>query len=73
MLCDNEAVYRNVLTPELTLKKKNVSILYHKCKEDVAFGVARIAKVGTAANLADMLTKMLVQIRHETLLNKFTY
>ena len=36
MLCDNEAVYRNVLTPELTLKKKNISIFYHNCTEAVA-------------------------------------
>ena len=36
MFCINEAVYKNALTPELTLKKKNISIFYHNCTEAVA-------------------------------------
>ena len=73
MFCDNETVYKNASTPESTLKKKNISICYHKFREAVAAGVARIAKEGTANNLVDMFTKMWVQIRRETLLDKFTY
>ena len=73
MFCENKAVYNNVSTPESTLNKKNVSICYRKCREAVAAGVARIDKEGTATNLDDLFTKILVQIRHEILLEKFTY
>ena len=38
------------------------------CKEAVAAGEAWIANEGTSKNLADLLTKMLVQIRREILL-----
>ena len=72
MFCDNEAVYKHMLTPESTLKNKNVIICYHKRREAVASGVAQISKEGTATNLADLFTKMLVQIRGENLLEKFT-
>ena len=73
MLCDNEDVYNNTSTPELTLNKKNVSICYYKCRKDVAAGVDRISKEGTATNLPDLLTKILVHIRRETLLYKLKY
>ena len=36
MLCDKKNVYKDALTPELTLKKKNISIFYHNCTEAVA-------------------------------------
>ena len=73
MICDNEYIYKNVSTPESTFKKKNVSICYHKCREAVATGVVYIAKEGTATNLANVFTRLMIQIRCETLLNKFTY
>ena len=73
MLCDNEAVYKNALTPESKLKKKKISIFYRKCREAVSDGVIWIAKYGKATKLADLFTQMLVQIRSETLLHKFTY
>ena len=73
MFCNNEAVYKNASTPELILKKKNVSICYHKFKEAVSNGVNRIAKEGKATNLADLFTKMLVQTRRKNLLDNFTY
>ena len=73
MFYNNGAVYKNTSTPESTLKKKNVSIFYHKHREAVAAGVARISKEGTGTNLDYLFTKMLVQIRSETFLDKFTY
>ena len=39
MFCDIESVYKNISTPDSTLKKKNGSIFCHKCREDVASGV----------------------------------
>ena len=73
MFCNNEAVYKNASTPELILKKKNVSICYHKFKEAVSVGVDCIAKEGKATNLADVFANMLVQTRRKNLLDNFTY
>ena len=73
MFCENEYVYKNVPTPKLTLKKKTVSICYNKCREAVADGVSRISKEVTATNLDNLSNKLLVQIRRETMLEKFTY
>ena len=49
VFCDNEAVYKNAsLTESSTLKKKHHSISYrHQCREAVAAGTVRAAKVGT--------------------------
>ena len=73
MFYDNEDVYKNKSTPEPTLKKWSVIIFHHKCTEAVSAGVSRTAKEGTATNLADLFTKMLAQIRRETMLENFTY
>ena len=70
---DNEYVYKNMSTPESTLKNKNISIFYHNYREAVAAGAAWIAKEGAFNNMADMFTKMLIHIRRETLLDNFTY
>ena len=59
MLSDNEAVVKNSTAPESTLKKKHNAISYHRCREAVAAGMVRIAKVGTKDNLADLATKSL--------------
>ena len=73
MFCENESFSNKVSTPEFKLKGNNVSICYHKCRETVATGVYQIAKEGTATNLANLFTKILVHIRRETLFDKFTY
>ena len=71
--CDNEAVYKNTVTPESTLKKKHHSISYHRCREAVAAGTMRVAKQGTEKNLADLFTKVLTGNRRQFLLERFTY
>lgn len=73
LFMDNEAVYQNTSVPESTLKKKHLSCAYHRCRKAVAAGTVRIAKEGTATNLADLFTKILVGPRHEELLDMFTY
>jgi len=52
-------VVKSAINPEATLKKKNVSIAYHKCRECFAAGVANIYFVYSVENLADLLTKVL--------------
>ena len=50
IFCNNEAVYKNASTPDSILKKNNVIVCYHKYREVVTSGVARIVKEGMAAN-----------------------
>ena len=73
VFCDNKAVYKNTSLPESTLKKKDHSIAYHRCREAVAAGTVRVAKEGTRTNLSDLFTKLLPQARRDELLDKFTY
>ena len=73
MFCDNVDVYKNASTPELKLKNNKISIFYHKCREAVAARLDRIDKDGKYTSLADLFTNILVHIRRETLLDKFTY
>ena len=52
VFCNNEAVFKNTSIPDSTLKKKHTSICYHRAREAVAARTMRVAKEGTAANLA---------------------
>ena len=73
VFCDNEAVYKNTVMPESTLRKKHHSIAYHKFQEAVASKKIRVSKKGTLENLADLLTRVLTAERRRFLLDKFTY
>ena len=73
IFCDNEAVYKNTVMPESTLKKKHHSIAYHRCRETVAAGTVRVAKQGTEKNPADLFTKVLTSVRRNFLFERFTY
>ena len=68
--CDNDAVTKNTLMPESTMKKKHHSIAYHRCREAVAAGTVRVAKQGTRKNLADLFTKVLTAARRQFLFRK---
>ena len=57
--CDNEAVTKNTIIPDSTIKKKHHSIAYHRCWEAVAVGTVLIAKQGTEKNIANFFTKIL--------------
>jgi hypothetical protein len=71
--CDNEAVTKNAIHPESTLKKKHNSIAYHRTREAVAAGTIRVTKEDGKTNLADVLTKLLPQATKEFLCDKFMY
>jgi hypothetical protein len=73
VFCDNEAVTKNVRTPESTLNKKSLSICYHAVREAVAAGVIRVAWEDTNTNLADLLTKTLPRVKRETLMDYFMF
>ena len=73
VFCDNEAVFKNTTISESTLKKKHNSTCYHRCCKAVAARVMKVAKEGTLTNLADLVTKPLMQGVREGLLDCFTY
>ena len=59
VFCDNQAVVLNSTHAESTLKRKHVSIAYHRCREAQAAGHIRIGFIKSNENLADILTKIL--------------
>ena len=73
VFCDNEAVTKNSIFPESTLKKKHNSIAYHRTREAVAAGTIRVTKEDGKTNLADVLTKPLPQVTKEFLCDRFMY
>ena len=73
VLCDNEAVYNNTITPESFLKKKNHSIAYHRCMEAVNAKTIRFSKQVHENNLSDLFTKIMTASKRRFLPEKFTY
>jgi hypothetical protein len=73
VFCDNKSVVINSSVPESTLKKKHVSICYHRVREACAMGMVRIAHEGTHTNLADCLTKVLPGVTHAELIKRILY
>jgi hypothetical protein len=73
VFCDNEAVTKNAIHPESTLKKKHSSIAYHRTREAVAAGTIRVTKEDGKTNLADLLTKSLPAVTREFLCDRFMY
>ena len=73
VFCDNEAVTKNAIFPESTLKKKHNAIAYHRTREAVAAGTIRVTTEDGKINLADVLTEPLPQITRELLFDKFMY
>ena len=64
---DNESVVKSALNPEAALKKKHVSIAYHKSREAFAAGIITIYWVPSDENLADLFTKSLPVERRKML------
>jgi hypothetical protein len=73
VFCDNEAVTKNAINPESTLKKKHNSIAYHRTREAVVAGTIRVTKEDGTTNLADVLTKLLPQATKDFLCDRFMY
>ena len=63
VFCDNQAVVMSGSFPEVTLKKKNVGIAYHKVRESVASGLVLIYYEKSESNIADLFTKILNTIQ----------
>ena len=59
VLCDNNGVVNNIQKPDSVLGKRHLSICYHHVHEAVALLVARVGKIESSRNLADLFTKCL--------------
>ena len=74
IFCDNEAVTKNAIHPESTLKNKHNAIAYHRTREAaVAAGTIRVTKEDRKMNLTDVLTKPLPQVTKDFLCDRFMY
>jgi hypothetical protein len=73
VFCDNESVVKSSTRPESTLKKKHVSICYHKARKFQAGGSVRIAWESGKTNLADLLTKILPGPRLANLIQRILW
>ncbi|MGH2415312.1 MAG: Ty1/Copia family ribonuclease HI, partial [Microcystaceae cyanobacterium] len=56
---DNMSVINNTTIPGSVLKRKHLSIAYHKVREAVAAGIITISHISSDMNIADLLTKSL--------------
>jgi hypothetical protein len=59
ILCDNIAVVLNATHSESAIKRKHVSIAYHRYREAQAAGYIKIGSIRGMDNVADLLTKLL--------------
>jgi hypothetical protein len=73
VFCVNQSVLKSSTRPESTLKKKHVSICYHKARESQAGGSIQIAWESGKTNLADLLTKVLPGPRLANLIQRILW
>ena len=59
MYGDNMSVIHNTQRPESMLKKKNLSLCYHACRESVAMAEIITGHIKSPENVADIATKVL--------------
>ena len=69
VFCDNEAVMSSSMNAETTLKKKHLSIAYHKTRETVAAGIILVFYEKSGSNHADLFTKVLPAITRNKLMS----
>ena len=60
MLGDNMSVVINTTLPSSQLKKKHNAISYHRVRKSVTGKIVRFAHIPSKVNLADCLTKPLI-------------
>ena len=73
VLGDNQSTIVNTQFPSSTLKKKHVSVSFHKCREAVAAGFAKTAFIPSTMNISDILTKPKGPADHYRLIKNVLY
>ena len=71
VFCDNESFVKSSTFPESTLKKKHVSIAFHRAREAVAASKILIYYEASGSNLADLLTKVVPKSKRLPLVQAF--
>ena len=69
VFCDNDAVAKTTMRAETTLKKKNLSIAYHKSREVVACGIMLVFYERSGSNLSDLFTKVLASLDRKRIMS----
>ena len=57
ILCDNMSVVHQMQLPSSALKKKHLSLAWHRCREAVSLSIVKFAHIGSKWNMADLGTK----------------
>lgn len=65
ILCDNQSVIRLSKNQQFHNRTKHIDIKFHYIQEQIEKGMIEIVKVHTTENVADMLTKPVVQAKFE--------
>ncbi len=73
LLGDNMSVILNTTLPSSKLTKKHQAIAYHRVRECIAAGIVRFAHIRSEENLADMLTKPLVNDKYQHLVSPILF
>ena len=73
MRCDNKSVVYNTSDLASTLKKKSNSIAYHFVREKTAAGIVEVEHESTDTNFADILTKILIGEKRDTMVKMILY
>lgn len=73
ILCDNKGVVDNSTLSGSALKKKHLSMAYHKVRECVAMGICDTYHIKGEDSPADILTKSLVSAVCRKHICKFMY
>ena len=68
MLCDNESIYKNSITPYSVLNKEYNFIAYHRFREVVSYKTIRVYNQVTENNLSDIFTNIIISSRGKFLL-----
>ena len=63
----------NTKHPESQSKKKSNSIAYHFVREKTAAGIVEVEHESTDTNLADILTKILIGEKRDTMVKMILY
>ena len=67
VVCDNKYIVDSACKSEPTLKKNNISLIYHKCREIFAVGMIKIYFQFSEDNLADLLTKVFSVVKKKNI------
>src|SRR5687767_14268825 len=70
---DNMAIVLFTTIPSSALKKKHQACNYHKVRESIAAGFIRYGYIRSEENVADLLTKPLIQTVFERLCVKYVF